>query len=137
MPAVDIDSLLDEKEAVEPFNNILTAIRTLDRKLDSTNRTLDIVRQSCDLIIERTTPAPPAFCPLELNRDEHTSRRCHQYPDVAARAMRVAALLLCEKCLKPSHETRCEASCSICSRDHNSLLCPNRTPSAPFRKRKM
>ncbi|EYC19101.1 hypothetical protein Y032_0025g1173 [Ancylostoma ceylanicum] len=90
----------------------------------SVSQKLFVIEASCASLMKRTGSRQPClFCSKEQNKDGHISGRCHQYPDVIIRALRVAELSLCRQSLKDRHEHACAVRCV--------LLCPNRNGPAP------
>lgn len=78
-------------------------------------------------VLERSAPTSAcAFCSVEENRDAHFTGRCTRFPDSVSRTAQASRLLLCLRCLKPSHQDDCGVKCGGCGLDHNSLLCTQR-----------
>ncbi|RCN24206.1 hypothetical protein ANCCAN_30103 [Ancylostoma caninum] len=89
-----------------------------------------------DTLLKRTEPKSNcAFCTYNDNKDSHPTGRCCRFPDAVSRAVQAASLNLCQKCLQQRH---CGISCTFCGRDHNVLLCPNKSTIAPhpYKRRK-
>ena len=154
----DFDYVIDG-EINTSFATVIALIKKLDQKIE--NLTTEVLNSGQALAnltdklqsVEGQCAAMAAmagrnvpknqcvFCSNEQNNNGHTSGRCQQYPDVVARALRVAELALCKLCLKPTHNHECHFKCNICQAEHNTLLCPNKGAAYshrpyPIKKRK-
>ncbi|KAK6031499.1 hypothetical protein OSTOST_02343 [Ostertagia ostertagi] len=125
----------------EDFNLFTTDVRSNLENLGALFHRIEYlcnnIQSAVNILLERSTPRSNCtFCPIEDNKDNHPTGRCHKYPNPVARAIRASALRLCHKCLQPIHQEDCGTSCASCGNDHNTLLCPNKPQHGPPRKRK-
>ncbi|KAL6726689.1 hypothetical protein Aduo_008633 [Ancylostoma duodenale] len=140
----NLDFAIDN-EVSGSFATVIDLLRKVDDKIEkltaevsqqglvmaAVSQKLSVIEAACASSMERTgTRQPCLFCSKEQNKDGHISGRCHQFPDVVVRALRVAELSLCRQCLKDRHDHTCAVRCSCCHGDQYILLCPSRSGPA-------
>ncbi|VDO92869.1 unnamed protein product [Heligmosomoides polygyrus] len=91
--------------AAMPFNaDLLNAIMEFQAHVESTFNhmaaRLHSLEGDMSVLLEGSKPNPACvFCPVEDNRDGHTTSRCNRFPDVVAKSIQVARMGLGGICL--------------------------------------
>ncbi|KAK5964758.1 hypothetical protein GCK32_013744, partial [Trichostrongylus colubriformis] len=113
---LDEEIRLMEYTQAATLDAIGNTLQALTNRLDSLYTLTAEMRADITVLLERTAPKSSCiFCTVTENVDGHYTGRCHRYSDPVSRAMRVAELRLCSRCLRPDHGAAlCTVSCSIC-----------------------
>uniref|UniRef100_A0A7I4YVX7 DUF5641 domain-containing protein n=1 Tax=Haemonchus contortus TaxID=6289 RepID=A0A7I4YVX7_HAECO len=131
---IDEEIRLMEFAQTAKLDAIGNTLQIISNRLESLYSLAAEMKTDIETLMERTAPRSPSiFCTITENVDGHHTGRCHRYSDPVTRAMRVAELRLCSRCLRADHGPALyTVSCSICRGSHNTVLCSG----TPLRKRK-